>query len=62
VTLPAARVNAPRPQVINSTVSIESRIVKFFEMVEADLYGKLQSEWCDVTWSDVARCSTQARS
>ncbi|GIL45958.1 hypothetical protein Vafri_3067 [Volvox africanus] len=32
-----------RVKVINSTVSIESRIVKFFEMIETDLYGKLQS-------------------
>ncbi|KXZ51910.1 hypothetical protein GPECTOR_11g38 [Gonium pectorale] len=32
-----------RVRVINSTVSIESRIVKFFEMIETDLYGRLQS-------------------
>ncbi|EFJ52718.1 hypothetical protein VOLCADRAFT_102701 [Volvox carteri f. nagariensis] len=32
-----------RVQVINSTVSIESRIIKFFEMIETDLYGQLQS-------------------
>lgn len=31
-----------RVRVINSTVSIESRIIKFFEMIEADLYGRLQ--------------------
>ncbi|PNW70486.1 hypothetical protein CHLRE_17g721950v5 [Chlamydomonas reinhardtii] len=32
-----------RVRVINSTVSIESRILKFFDMIEVDLYGKLQS-------------------
>jgi ariadne-1 len=32
-----------RLDVINSSVNIHTRIVKFFELVENDLYGKLQS-------------------
>jgi hypothetical protein len=32
-----------RLEVINSSVNIHTRIVKFFELVENDLYGKLQS-------------------
>lgn len=32
-----------RLDAINSSVNINSRIVKFFELVENDLYGKLQS-------------------
>lgn len=31
-----------RLDVINSSVNIHTRIVKFFELVENDLYGKLQ--------------------
>lgn len=31
-----------RLDVINSSVNINTRIVKFFELVENDLYGKLQ--------------------
>lgn len=29
--------------VINSSVNIHSRIIKFFELIENDLYGKLQT-------------------
>ena len=32
-----------RVKVINSTVSIESRIVNFFGMIETDMYGRLQT-------------------
>lgn len=31
-----------RLHVINSSVNINTRIIKFFELVENDLYGKLQ--------------------
>lgn len=32
-----------RVKVINSTVSIESRIINFFGMIETDMYGRLQT-------------------
>lgn len=32
-----------RVKVINSTVSIEARIVKLFSLIENDLYGSLQA-------------------
>lgn len=32
-----------RLDVINSSVNIHTRITKFFELVENDLYGRLQS-------------------
>lgn len=31
-----------RLNTINSSVNIHQRIIRFFEMVESDLYGKLQ--------------------
>jgi ariadne-1 len=40
-----------RLEVINSSVNIHSRIVKFFELTENDLYGRLQSSSAQIAVS-----------
>lgn len=42
-TLVATPPTPTHPQVINSTVNIQQRILRLYELVENDLYGRLQS-------------------